>query len=77
MTKSEKKKFCAGCDDNFYNSGNPYGVKECWHFKNARVVKRKEVHINDMPPWKRQRVFKTLNCYHRARYVYVDPKREY
>jgi len=29
---------CAGCHDDFYNSNNPLGIKECWHFKDAKVV---------------------------------------
>ncbi len=35
-----EKKYCVGCDDNFYNGNNPLGVKECWSFKTAKVVKR-------------------------------------
>lgn len=33
------KKYCAGCDDNFYNGNNDLGVKECWNFKTAKIVK--------------------------------------
>ena len=33
-----KKEKCLGCHDDFYNGNNPYGIKECWHFKDARVV---------------------------------------
>lgn len=35
-TKSQ----CVGCRDDFYNDHNPYGVKECWGFKSARVVNK-------------------------------------
>jgi len=34
------KKYCIGCDDNFYNGNNPMGVKECWSFKTAKVKVR-------------------------------------
>lgn len=32
------KKYCLGCDDNFYNGNNPLKVKECWSFKTAKVL---------------------------------------
>jgi len=31
---------CAGCEDDFYNGKNPYGIKECWSFKKAELVVR-------------------------------------
>ena len=31
------KKYCVGCDSNFYNGNNPMGVKECWGFETAKV----------------------------------------
>ena len=34
------KKYCVGCNDNFYNGNNPSGVKEYWGYKSARVVTR-------------------------------------
>ena len=42
MTKDN----CSGCEDNFYNGNNPYRVEECWHFKSAKVIKKKKVHID-------------------------------
>ena len=32
------KKYCSGCDSDFYNDNNPLGVKECWNFKKAKLV---------------------------------------
>ncbi len=32
------KKYCIGCDSDYYNHDNPQGVKECWHFYHAKVV---------------------------------------
>lgn len=70
MSKKSKKQYCKGCKDNFYNGNNPYGIKECWNLKDAKVVKRKEVHINQRPPWK-QKAIKVLDCYSRPQYIYV------
>jgi hypothetical protein len=35
-----KREYCIGCHSDYYNHDNPQGVKECWHFKTAKVVKR-------------------------------------
>ena len=37
------KRFCVGCDDNFYNGNNPMGIKGCWSFKTARVVMKYQI----------------------------------
>ena len=76
MTKSEKRKYCYGCKDEFYMGNNPYGIQECWHLKSARLVLRKEVHINQVPPWK-QKPEKYPSCYKRPHYIYVDKNAEY
>ena len=34
------KKYCIGCEDNFYNGNNDMGIKECWDFEDAKVVSR-------------------------------------
>ena len=34
------RKFCDGCDNDFYNGKNPMGVAKCWHLAMARVVTR-------------------------------------
>ena len=57
MTTEEKKQFCNGCYNEFYNHGGVNGnTKECWSLKTAKKVKKKQVHINDVPPWKHQRI---------------------
>lgn len=68
-----EKKHCEGCRNDFYNAKNDLGVSECWSFKTAKLVWRKEVHINQRPPWD-QKAQKMPNCYHRSQYIYVDPK---
>ena len=72
--KEEKLKHCSGCRNDFYNGNNNLGVEECWSLKKARLVLKKEVHINQIPPWN-QEPKQVLSCYHRDGYVYVDPER--
>lgn len=76
MTNQEKKEFCSGCYNNDYNYGLG-GAKECWSLKTAKPVKKKEVHINDVPPWNRQRIVKVNSCYRKPQYVYVKPTQTY
>lgn len=74
MTETEKLKHCAGCRNNFYNGNNDLGVKRCWSLPTAKLVKRKEVHRDQVPPWN-QKPIKVLSCYHRAGWFYMDPER--
>jgi len=75
VDKNKKLQYCQGCHDNIYNQGH-LGVKECWHFKGAKVVWKKEVHVDQRPPWK-QGAIRVLECYKRPRYVYINADREY
>lgn len=68
MKKSEKKKLCHGCDDNYYNVYED----ECWNLDSAKPVDKVEVHISERPPWPCQPK-RVLTCYHRPKYVYIDP----
>lgn len=68
MTKDK----CAGCDDNFYNGNNPYDIKECWSLKTAKLIMRKRVHVDQIPPWN-QKAQKYPNCYRQRGYVFVRP----
>jgi hypothetical protein len=72
MTKKTKS-MCSGCHENFYNGHNDYGIKECWSFKSARVVKKKLVHKDHVPPWDHAAVT-TLSCYRKPDHVSVGPK---
>ena len=67
-----KKENCAGCHNNVYNHGL-YGAEECWSFKDAKLVWRKEVPIDQRPPWT-QEARQFPNCYKKPGYVYVNPK---
>jgi hypothetical protein len=69
MKKEDKKKYCSGCYNNIYNGGM---AKECWCLDDAKVVMRKEVHINQMPPYT-QKPKKVLDCYRKQQYAYMTP----
>ena len=75
MKNKMTKQNCIGCEDNFYNGNNPYGVKECWHFKSAEIIKRKKVGLNDVPPWT-WKPQKYPNCYSQKGYVFIDCEKE-
>ena len=77
MTKAKRapramsKADCTGCEDSFYNGNNPYGVKECWSFKNAKLIYRQQVPIDQRPPWTQApRIFPS--CYRRKGYAYMN-----
>ena len=69
-----KKSHCEGCRNDFYNGKNPYGIAECWSFKDAKIVWMKAVPYDLLPPWtmKAERV---PDCYHRDGVAYINPKR--
>ena len=73
MSNKAKKKYCDGCYCDIYNGGM---AKECWSLDNAELVMKKEVHVDQVPPWN-QKPKKVLSCYHKQRYVYVNPDRKY
>ena len=67
-------KHCSGCEDDFYNGKNPYGVKECWHLKSAKLIPRILIHIDQPPPYLNNKVTQLPNCYRMARHVAVKPE---
>jgi uncharacterized Fe-S cluster-containing protein len=42
------KKHCIGCYCDDYNHGLG-GAKECWLFKKAKLIMKKEVHVDQCP----------------------------
>jgi hypothetical protein len=65
------KSKCSGCYCNDYNYGLG-GSRECWSLEDAKMIMRKEVSIDQIPPWNQEA--KLLpSCYRRSRYVYVKP----
>lgn len=63
------KKHCVGCEDNFYNNGGG-GAKECWLLEKAELIMRKQVAIDQVPPWKQAPVLRP-DCYRKRGYVFV------
>ena len=74
MSAKPTVKDCAGCRDDFYNGHNPLGVTRCWSLDSAKFVLRKEVHVDQVPPWD-QKPIRVPDCFRRPRHVYVDPER--
>lgn len=74
MPRTKKtKELCSGCHQNFYNGHNNFGIKECWSFRSAKVVKKKFVHKNHVPPWNHA-AETTLSCFQKPDYTSVGPE---
>lgn len=74
LPRNEKLRRCVGCEDDFYNGNNPVGVDMCWMFPDAKLVKRKQVHMNQVPPWTQEpQLF--LSCYRKKSFIFVEPDR--
>ena len=72
------KRHCRGCESNFYNGNNNLNVKECWHFKDAKVEWRIPIGHWENPPYKNKKKVRVPNCYHERgnqRIHYVHPAR--
>jgi hypothetical protein len=70
-----EKADCSGCRDNFYNGNNPFGVEECWSFKNAQLTLRRRVGIWDRPPWTNEPE-RLPDCYKVKGAIFVGPNQE-
>ena len=60
---------CFGCDDNFYNGNNDLGVKNCWGYKSAKVVKCVIASNSTCPPFSLTQ--RCLSCYKKRGYIYL------
>lgn len=72
LTVEEKKVHCSGCRDDFYNHGGRSTTGRCWMLDTAQLVQKKEVHVDQVPPWN-QAAGTFLSCFRRLRHVYVQP----
>lgn len=73
MPKTAKSKsLCAGCYHDDYNHGF-MGVKECWSFDSAKVIKRIPIDVDRRPPYDKKAAKPMMSCYNRKRMVYVTP----
>lgn len=67
------KQHCLGCEDDFYNGKNPYGVQECWLLKTANLVPRILIHVDQPPPYNIAPQ-ELPSCYRKKRFVTVKPE---
>ena len=58
------KKHCIGCANNFYNGNNNLGIKECWSFKNAKLVWRIPIGNWERPPYINKKKVQIPDCFH-------------
>jgi len=67
---AKSKSLCVGCHNDYYNHNGNSHTGECWMFENAKLVKRKCVHIDQRPPWNQNPIW-VFDCYSERGYVYV------
>ncbi len=74
------KSMCAGCRNNRYNHPGtcerpgidaPVTCKECWSYKDAKIVKKKRVPLSQIPPFK-QKKESVLNCKSEDGFAYIN-----
>lgn len=70
-----KLRHCDGCENNFYNGNNPLNIKVCWSLESAELVLKKEVPVDQCPPWTQEPKL-VLSCFHKNGYVYVSGDRK-
>lgn len=67
--KVKSKQLCSGCEDNFYNGNNQYGIKECSHYESAEIVPCVIATTSEPPPF--SLTGECLNCYRKSGYAYI------
>jgi hypothetical protein len=73
-TKPKKSKsLCSGCYNNDYNHGLG-GSKECWSFKDGKIIKRIAIPVHMRPPYDVKNARYTMNCFNKKGYCYVKPE---
>lgn len=78
MKNSEVSKYCSGCDNNFYNGNNQYGVKQCWSVPDAKIVWGKLLSVDQPCPddyLKTAKKVRRPNCYRPKRIIFVTRER--
>jgi hypothetical protein len=73
---SEPKKsrdLCSGCENNFYNGNNDYGVKQCWSYSKNKVVKKLRIRVDQCPPYNKENTSWMLGCFNRKGMCYPAP----
>lgn len=67
------KKHCLGCEEDFYNGKNPYGITECWLLRDGVLGMRRRVRMDERPPWE-AKPEKLPYCYRQKGFVFVTPE---
>lgn len=62
MDLSKDTRLCAGCLDDFYNSNNHLGVKECWSLKAAKAATKYTIGTWTVPT--QPGAFTEIEAYH-------------
>ena len=62
---------CSGCYNDVYNHGCG-GAKQCWSFAGATMVKKYDIHVDAMPPYRGLKLISRPSCYKAQRWVRVD-----
>lgn len=73
MNNYAKLKNCYGCEQDFYNGKNSFGVEECWHLADMKIIWRKKVSVEQRPPFP-QPYKRYPQCYQQKRYVFINKK---
>lgn len=68
------KSKCLGCENNFYNGHNPYGIDTCWSLKSAKTVKRIRVGVWQPPPYDKTATVDVYHCRKEKGNVLVEPE---
>jgi hypothetical protein len=68
--QQDKRKYCQGCYNDCYNTSE---VNGCWSLDGAKLGLKKEVPIDQVPPWNQEPI-RVLSCFKKKGYVYVGPE---
>lgn len=66
-----RRKYCPSCTEDFYNGHNHYGIQECWHLKNAKLVRGKVVGVWQNPPYDHIKIEWKPNCWRKKGVVFI------
>lgn len=72
MTEREKLTHCDGCHNDHYNQPGNSTTGRCWSLPTMKLILRKPVHINDVPPWLNKSKLMP-DCYRKPQWVFVKP----
>lgn len=70
MKPKKSKTLCSECYCDDYNHGLG-GAKVCFRYKDAKVILRKKVHINQVPPWTQKPEWR-MSCYNKPQWYFVN-----